>query len=50
MKIVEEYAQRRVDEKNKEFVINLNKEGYSFTDIARIAEVSLDFVRKTLSE
>lgn len=82
MKIVEDYAQRKVDEakkvlekelqvKNDElvakegelvakdekfekskqnFVINLDKEGYDIKDIARIADVSLDFVSRTLSK
>ena len=50
MKIVEDYAQRKVDEKNEKIVINLKKEGFKITDIARIADVSLDFVKKTLSK
>ena len=96
MKIVEEYAQRKVDEakvefqkelqakddelfaKDKElvakdeelvakddeliakkdelrkskqnFVINLDNEGFSVKDIARIADVSLEFVSETLSK
>lgn len=82
MKIVEDYAQRKVDEAKKEFekelqaknkelsikdkelddkdgellefrqktVINLSNEGYSIKDIARLAEVSLDFVSRTLSK
>ena len=50
MKIVEDYAQRKVDEKTEEFVINLDKEGYGIKDIARIADVSIDFVSQTLSK
>ena len=58
MKIVEDYAQRvakkKVDEKlterNEEIVINLKKECYKLSDIARIADVSKDFVKKTLSK
>ena len=54
MKIVEDYAQRKVDEKlnerNEEIVINLKKEGFKLSDIARIADVSKDFVKKTLSK
>ena len=50
MKIVEDYAQRKVDEKlnerNEEIVINLKKEGFKLSDIARIADVSKDFVKK----
>ena len=80
MKIVEDYAQRKVDEAKIEFqkelqakdaelvakddelvakddeflkakqnfVINLDNEGFSIKDIARIADVSLDFVNETL--
>lgn len=50
MKIVEDYAQRKVDESKRRFVINLDKEGYGIEDIARIADVSLDFVNQTLSK
>ena len=50
MKIVEDYAQRKVDERNEKFVINLKKEGFKLSDIARIADVSKDFVKKTLSK
>ena len=54
MKIVEDYAQRKVDEKLKErdeeIVIELDKEGFAVNDIARIAKVSLDFVNQTLSK
>ncbi len=34
----------------RNFVINLDKEGYGIKDIARIADVSLDFVNETLSK
>ena len=50
MKIIEDYAQRKVDECNEKIVINLKKEGFKLSDIARIADVSLDFVKKTLSK
>ncbi len=58
MKIVEDYAQRvaqrKVDEKlmerDEEIVISLDKEGFSVNDIARIADVSVDFVSQTLSK
>jgi len=54
MKIVEDYAQRvaqrKVDESKRNFVISLDKEGYGIKDIARIADVSLDFVSQTLSK
>lgn len=49
MKIVEDYAQRKVDEKNERIIINLHKKGFSIEDIAETTEVSLDFVKKTLS-
>ena len=47
---VEDYAQRMVDERNEEFVLNLNKKGFSFKDICELADVSLDFVEKVLSK
>lgn len=75
MKIVEDYAQRKVDEAKKEFkkelvakdeelvakdeefekskknfVINLENEGYGVKDIAKLADVSLDFVNQTLGK
>ena len=75
MKIVEDYAQRKVDEAKIEFqkelrakdeelvakdvqikkskqnvVINLDKEGFSLDDIARLADVSPEFVSETLSK
>ena len=54
MKIVEDYAQRvaqgKVDEETEGFVINFDKEGYGIKDIARIADVSIDFVSQTLSK
>ena len=54
MKVVEEYAQRKVDEKvnerNEVLIHKLKQEGYGMKDIARLADVSLDFVEKTLSK
>ena len=50
MKIVEDYAQRKVDESKESIVINLCEEGFKIADIARIADVSKDFVKKTLSK
>ncbi|WP_295609436.1 hypothetical protein [uncultured Methanobrevibacter sp.] len=89
MKIVEEYAQRKVDEAKVEFqkelqakddelfakdkelvakdeelvakddeikkskqnvIVNLDKEGFSIKDIARLADVSPEFVSETLSK
>ena len=50
MKIVEDYAQRvakkKVDESKESIVINLCEEGFKIADIARIADVSKDFVKK----
>ena len=54
MKIVEDYAQRiaqeKVDEAKGNVVINLGKKGLPFKEIAELAEVSLDFVKQTLSK
>ena len=50
MKIVEDYAQRKVDESKESIVINLRKEGFKIADIARITDASKDFVKKTLSK
>ena len=54
MKIIEDYAQRKVDEKvnetKEEIVKNLKKEGYNTKDISRVANVSQDFVNKALSK
>ena len=58
MKNVEDYAQRvadkkvneKLDEKNESFVINLEKKGFTIEEIAETAEVSLDFVKKTLAK
>ena len=50
MKIVEDYAQRvakkKVDESKESIVINLCEEGFKIADIARITDVSKDFVKK----
>lgn len=50
MKIVEDYAQRKVDERNKEMIFDLQKEGYAIEDIARLARVSIEFVNETLAK
>jgi hypothetical protein len=50
MKIVEDYAQRKVEEKEKQMIINLNKKGFGFEEIAETADVSIDFVKKTLAK
>ena len=43
-------SDEKLEERNKEFVINLSKKGVSIAEIARIVEVSEDFVKKTLSK
>ena len=54
MKIVEDYAQRvaqrKVDEKTEEIVRNMDEKGIKMEDIAILANVSLEFVEKTLSK
>ena len=54
MKIVEDYAQRKVDEKLKErdeeIVRNMDEKGVKKEDIAILAKVSPEFVEKTLSK
>ena len=54
MKNVEDYAQRvaekKVNEKNESIVLNLDKKGFTIDEIAETAEVSLDFVKKTLAK
>ncbi len=54
MKIVEDYAQRKVDEKleerNEEIVRNMDEKGVKKEDIAILANVSLEFVEKTLAK
>lgn len=50
MKIVEDYAQRKVDEKTEEIVRNMDEKGVKKEDIAILAKVSPEFVEKTLSK
>ena len=50
MKVVEDYAQRKVDERNEVFIHKLKQKGFDMKDIAEIVDVSLDFVEKTLSK
>ena len=50
MKIVEDYAQRKINESTEKIIMNLHNEGFKITDIVRITDVSLDFVKKTLSK
>lgn len=50
MKIIEDYAQRKVDEAKKEIIINLDKEGFKIEKIAETANVSIDFVNEVLAQ
>ena len=50
MKIVEDYAQRKVDDSKKEIIVNMYKKGMKKEDIANLTDISLDFVKKTLSK
>lgn len=50
MKIIEEYAQRKVEERTREVIKNMYKHGIEKEDIVRIADVTPEFVEKTLSE
>ena len=50
MKIIEDYAQRKVDRKCRDIVINLDRKGFSIEEIAETAGVSLGFVKDTLSK
>ena len=54
MKVVEDYAdrvaERKVNEKNKTFVIRLRKKGFKIEEIAETADVSRDFVEKILAK
>ena len=47
-KIIERKAKNIMEEKLAKIVINLDKQGYMLEAIAELADVSLDFVKKTL--
>lgn len=47
-KIIERLAKNIMEEKLAKIVINLDKQGYMHEAIAELADVSLDFVKKTL--
>lgn len=49
VKKVKEEKDKELKESKKNVVINLDNEGYSENDIARLADVSLEFVKQTLS-
>lgn len=46
----ESQLESELELKDEKIVLNLNKEGYSVKDIARIANVSMAFVNQTLSK
>lgn len=62
MKIIEDYADRvakeRVakateevtNEKNKEFIINMDKAGYDIKEIAKVTNLDTNFIRQTLAK
>lgn len=62
MKIIEDYADRvakeRVakateevtNEKNKEFIINMDKAGYNIKEIAKVTNLDTNFIRQTLAK
>ena len=47
-KIIERLAKNIMEEKLAKILINLDKQGYMLEAIAELADVSLDFVKKTL--
>ena len=47
-KRIERLAKNIMEEKLAKIVINLDKQGYMLEAIAELADVSLDFVKKTL--
>jgi len=49
MKIVEDYAQSKVEESMKQTVLNMFDEGFSIDEIVRGTKYNLDFVKDTLS-
>ena len=50
MKIVEDYAQRKVEEEQRKIVINLDKKGFKTEEIAETVDVSIEFVNKVLAK
>ena len=50
MKVIEDYAQRKVDKKTEEFILSLKEDGHEIPDIARLTKVSEDFVKETLAK
>ena len=50
MKIVEDYAQSKVEEDRKQTVIKMFNKGFSIDDIVNITEYNLSFVKEVLSK
>lgn len=50
MKIVEEYAQRKVDEVKEQTVLNMFEKGFSIEDIVDVTKYKLSFVEEVLSK
>lgn len=50
MKIVEEYAQRKVDEVKEQTVLNMFEKGFSIVDIVDATKYKLSFVEEVLSK
>jgi len=49
MKIVEEYAQRKVDEVKEQTVLNMFEKGFSIEDIVDVTKYKLSFVKEVLA-
>ena len=50
MKIVEDYAQSKVEEDRKQTVLKMFEKGFSIEDIVNATEFKINFVKKVLSE
>ncbi len=50
MKIVEDYAQSKVEEDRKQTVLNMFENGFSVEDIVKCTKYKLSFLKEVLSE
>ena len=50
MKIVEDYAQSKVEEDRKQTVLKMFEKGFSAEDIVKFTKYELSFVKEVLSE
>jgi len=50
MKIVEDYAQSKVEEDRRRTVLNMFENGFSAEDIVKCTNYKLSFVKEVLSE